>query len=170
MQLREQKEAVEVLVDSVVDTYYSGFNKSLQNYSQILRLFSESRSQVRPAAAPPPPRRPDECSKEGPPMMRRRVRALQLESLRRSLETAQRQLSLRPAALRELYQRDLMLGDVARLLDDVAAVVEVPARVATLQANGVSGGVQNGAGGEDRCRMRGCPRRPACVCGCQARS
>lgn len=52
MQLREQKEAVEVLVDSVVDTYYSGFNKSLQNYSQILRLFSESRSQVRPAAAP----------------------------------------------------------------------------------------------------------------------
>ena len=47
------------LVDSVVDTYYSGFNKSLQNYSQILRLFTESRAQVRrmpvlPAAAPSP--------------------------------------------------------------------------------------------------------------------
>ena len=42
MQLREHWLSIDALVDSAVDTHYSGFNKSLQNYSQILRLFSES--------------------------------------------------------------------------------------------------------------------------------
>ncbi len=42
MQLREHWVAIDALVDTAVDTHYSGFNKSLQNYSQILRLFSES--------------------------------------------------------------------------------------------------------------------------------
>ncbi len=30
----------------MVESHYSGFNKSLQNYSQILRLFSEARAQL----------------------------------------------------------------------------------------------------------------------------
>ena len=46
LQLREHWLAIDTLVDSVVDIHYSGFNKSLQNYSQILRLFSESRAQL----------------------------------------------------------------------------------------------------------------------------
>ena len=45
-QLREHWLAIDNLVDSAVEAHYSGFNKSLQNYSQILRLFSESRAQL----------------------------------------------------------------------------------------------------------------------------
>lgn len=43
MQLRQQWNAVDKLVDQVVDVHHTGFNKSLQNYSQILKLFTESR-------------------------------------------------------------------------------------------------------------------------------
>jgi hypothetical protein len=46
VQLREQRAAVEELVDCVVEGYHAGFNKSIHNYSQILRLFSESKLQV----------------------------------------------------------------------------------------------------------------------------
>lgn len=58
---------------------------------------------------------------------------MQLDSLRRSLETAHAQLGTQPTALRELYQRDLMLGDVERLLKDVQTVTAVPAKVLGLQ-------------------------------------
>ena len=44
--MREHWVAVDALVDSAVDAHYAGFNTSLQNYSQILRLFSESRAQL----------------------------------------------------------------------------------------------------------------------------
>ncbi|KAL5543049.1 hypothetical protein UlMin_010759 [Ulmus minor] len=40
--LKEQSDIVEEVVDEVVHAYHSGFNKAIQNYSQILRLFSES--------------------------------------------------------------------------------------------------------------------------------
>ncbi|KAL0838022.1 hypothetical protein Bca101_089912 [Brassica carinata] len=40
--LKEQSDVVEEVVDEVVHSYHGGFNKAIQNYSQILRLFSES--------------------------------------------------------------------------------------------------------------------------------
>ena len=46
LQLREQRANIEQLVGAVVEGYHSGFNKSLHNYSQILRLFTESKLQV----------------------------------------------------------------------------------------------------------------------------
>lgn len=45
-QLRDQRAHIEELVDAVVEGYHSGFNKSIHNYSQILRLFTESKLQV----------------------------------------------------------------------------------------------------------------------------
>jgi exocyst complex component 4 len=42
VQLREQQQAVEAMVEQVVDVHHNGFNKSIQNYSQVLRLFTES--------------------------------------------------------------------------------------------------------------------------------
>eukprot|EP00976_Prorocentrum_cordatum_P077909 1182880-Prorocentrum_minimum.AAC.1 len=42
--LREQQRNVEAMVDQVVEVHHNGFNKSIQNYSQILRLFTESTS------------------------------------------------------------------------------------------------------------------------------
>ncbi|KAM7526869.1 hypothetical protein LguiA_016771 [Lonicera macranthoides] len=44
--LKEQSDIVEEVVDEVVHAYHSGFNKAIQNYSQILRLFSESAQSV----------------------------------------------------------------------------------------------------------------------------
>ncbi|CAH8356409.1 unnamed protein product [Eruca vesicaria subsp. sativa] len=40
--LKEQSDVVEEVVDEVVHAYHGGFNKAIQNYSQILRLFRES--------------------------------------------------------------------------------------------------------------------------------
>ena len=45
-QLRDQRAHIEELVDAVVEGYHGGFNKSIHNYSQILRLFTESKLQV----------------------------------------------------------------------------------------------------------------------------
>ncbi|XP_021833890.1 exocyst complex component SEC8 [Prunus avium] len=44
--LKEQSDVVEEVVDEVVHNYHSGFNKAIQNYSQILRLFSESTESI----------------------------------------------------------------------------------------------------------------------------
>jgi exocyst complex component 4 len=44
--LKEQSDIVEEVVDEVVHAYHSGFNKAIQNYSQILRLFSESTQSI----------------------------------------------------------------------------------------------------------------------------
>ncbi|CAD7697878.1 unnamed protein product, partial [Ostreobium quekettii] len=44
-ELKGQKERLERLIDSVVDVYHNGFNLAIQNYSQILQLFSGSREQ-----------------------------------------------------------------------------------------------------------------------------
>ncbi|XP_024025948.1 exocyst complex component SEC8 [Morus notabilis] len=44
--LKEQSDVVEEVVDEVVHAYHSGFNKAIQNYSQILRLFSESTESI----------------------------------------------------------------------------------------------------------------------------
>ncbi|KMZ75690.1 Exocyst complex component SEC8, partial [Zostera marina] len=44
--LKDQSDVVEEVVDHVVHAYHSGFNKAIQNYSQILRLFSESAESI----------------------------------------------------------------------------------------------------------------------------
>lgn len=44
--LKEQSNVIEDVVDEVVHAYHGGFNKAIQNYSQILRLFSESTQSV----------------------------------------------------------------------------------------------------------------------------
>ncbi|KAG0452197.1 hypothetical protein HPP92_025837 [Vanilla planifolia] len=44
--LKEQSDLVEDVVDEVVHAYHHGFNKAIQNYSQILRLFSESAESI----------------------------------------------------------------------------------------------------------------------------
>ncbi|KAH7315645.1 hypothetical protein KP509_21G058500 [Ceratopteris richardii] len=44
--LREQRDAIEDIVDDVVRAYHSGFNKAFHNYSQILKVFSDSTSSV----------------------------------------------------------------------------------------------------------------------------
>ncbi|XP_022765454.1 exocyst complex component SEC8-like [Durio zibethinus] len=44
--LKEQSDVVEDVVDEVVHAYHGGFNKAIQNYSQILRLFSESTESI----------------------------------------------------------------------------------------------------------------------------
>lgn len=44
--LKEQSEVIEDVVDEVVHAYHSGFNRAIQNYSQILRLFSESAESI----------------------------------------------------------------------------------------------------------------------------
>ncbi|KAK6933420.1 Exocyst complex component Sec8, N-terminal [Dillenia turbinata] len=45
--LKEQSDVIEEVVDEVVHSYHSGFNKAIQNYSQILRLFSESTESIK---------------------------------------------------------------------------------------------------------------------------
>ncbi len=54
LQLRDQRQVVEETVDDIVQGYHSGFNKAIHNYSQILRLFSDAKSQVRLASPPLP--------------------------------------------------------------------------------------------------------------------
>lgn len=44
--LKEQSDIIEEVVDEVVHGYHSGFNKAIHNYSQILRLFSESAESI----------------------------------------------------------------------------------------------------------------------------
>ncbi|KAK2995859.1 hypothetical protein RJ640_015819 [Escallonia rubra] len=44
--LKSQSDTIEEVVDEVVHAYHSGFNKAIQNYSQILRLFSESTQSI----------------------------------------------------------------------------------------------------------------------------
>ncbi|KAJ8627792.1 hypothetical protein MRB53_021099 [Persea americana] len=44
--LKEQSEIIEEVVDEVVHAYHGGFNKAIQNYSQILRFFSESAESI----------------------------------------------------------------------------------------------------------------------------
>ncbi|CAI0442647.1 unnamed protein product [Linum tenue] len=45
--LKEQRDIVEEVVDEVVHAYHGGFNKAIQNYSQILKLFSDSAESIR---------------------------------------------------------------------------------------------------------------------------
>uniref|UniRef100_A0A1D1Y1X3 Exocyst complex component Sec8 n=1 Tax=Anthurium amnicola TaxID=1678845 RepID=A0A1D1Y1X3_9ARAE len=44
--LKEQIDVIEEVVDEVVHAYHGGFNKAIQNYSQILRFFSESAESI----------------------------------------------------------------------------------------------------------------------------
>lgn len=46
LQLRQQKEQLEGLVDTLVAGYHSGFAKSIQHYSTILHLFADAKEQV----------------------------------------------------------------------------------------------------------------------------
>ena len=55
MQLSVQRDAIDGLVDEVVEVYHVGFNKAIHNYSQILANFADSKNQVPtlPAFWPP---------------------------------------------------------------------------------------------------------------------
>eukprot|EP01018_Ginkgo_biloba_P010843 Gb_36536 [translate_table: standard] len=44
--LKERSNIIEDVVDEVVHGYHNGFNKAIHNYSQILRLFSESAESI----------------------------------------------------------------------------------------------------------------------------
>ncbi|XP_074263110.1 exocyst complex component SEC8-like [Silene latifolia] len=44
--LKENNDVIEDVVNEVVHAYHSGFNRAIQNYSQILRLFSESAESI----------------------------------------------------------------------------------------------------------------------------
>ncbi|MCO5586381.1 hypothetical protein L7F22_040321 [Adiantum nelumboides] len=44
--LQEQRDAIEDIVDDVVRGYHNGFNKAFHNYSQILKVFSDSTSSI----------------------------------------------------------------------------------------------------------------------------
>ena len=44
-ELRDRQQRVEALVDDIVKGYHGGFNKSIHNYSEILRLFTEAQTQ-----------------------------------------------------------------------------------------------------------------------------
>ena len=44
--MKARKEKLERLVDDVVSSYHSGFNKAIHNYSEILRLFTKAQDQV----------------------------------------------------------------------------------------------------------------------------
>ncbi|KAH9622366.1 hypothetical protein KSS87_007211 [Heliosperma pusillum] len=44
--LKEHNDVIEDVVNEVVHAYHSGFNRAIQNYSQILRLFSESEESI----------------------------------------------------------------------------------------------------------------------------
>lgn len=46
LQLREREARLGELLDMVVEGYHTGFARSIQNYSQILQLFEDSRQQV----------------------------------------------------------------------------------------------------------------------------
>lgn len=46
LQLRKHEARLAELVDMVVEGYHPGFARSIQNYSQILQLFQDSREQV----------------------------------------------------------------------------------------------------------------------------
>ena len=70
----------------------------------------------------------------------------QLESLRRSLEAAARRLGTQSRGLVAQYTRDLALTDTLRLLGDIQACVEVPARVARLEESKVGAGQPVGSG------------------------
>ncbi len=58
---------------------------------------------------------------------------LQLESLRRSLESAKRRLSAQSRHMSQQWQRHITLSDTLRLLDDVQAVAQLPARLQQLE-------------------------------------
>lgn len=45
-QLRDTSERLGAQLDAVVEGYHTGFARSIQNYSQILALFAESKEQV----------------------------------------------------------------------------------------------------------------------------
>lgn len=46
LQMRDKWYKVDAIVDSVVEEYHQNFNQSLQNFTQILRLFSDSRDSL----------------------------------------------------------------------------------------------------------------------------
>jgi len=47
MQLEQELKKVEAVIDTVVDSHHLGFNHAIENYSKILTLFNECKTQVR---------------------------------------------------------------------------------------------------------------------------
>lgn len=96
-ELKESRVRLEGLIDQVVDAYHNGFNVAIQNYSQILHLFTESRDQV--------------------------------DGLRLSLLDARRRLGAQSRVLRQQWCRSVKLEFASKIIDDVAEVMEVPAKI-----------------------------------------
>lgn len=46
MQLEQELKKVEAVIDTVVDSHHLGFNHAIENYSKILTLFNECKTQV----------------------------------------------------------------------------------------------------------------------------
>lgn len=47
MQLEQELKKVEAVIDTVVDSHHLGFNHAIENYSKILTLFNECKTQER---------------------------------------------------------------------------------------------------------------------------
>jgi Sec8 exocyst complex component specific domain len=47
VQLKQELDRCERVIDAVVDAHHLGFNHAIENYSKILSLFNECKSQVR---------------------------------------------------------------------------------------------------------------------------
>ena len=78
---------------------------------------------------------------------------LQLEALRRSLESAKRRLSAQSRHMSQQWQRHITLSDTLRLLDDIQAVAQLPARLQKLEEGKVCawpGGRGHGSFSEGR--------------------
>ncbi|GMH35477.1 hypothetical protein BSKO_03345 [Bryopsis sp. KO-2023] len=99
--LKDSKRRLEALIDQVVDVYHNGFNLAIQNYSQILQLFTESRDQV--------------------------------DTLRMSLMDGRRRLGAQSRLLRQQWSRSVQLDCTSQILEDVQAVVDVPAKIDAFQ-------------------------------------
>lgn len=96
-ELKESKVRLQGLIDQVVDAYHNGFNVAIQNYSQILHLFTESRDQV--------------------------------DGLRLSLLDSRRRLGAQSRVLRQQWCRSVKLDFAVKIVDHVAEVLEVPAKI-----------------------------------------
>ncbi|KXZ42768.1 hypothetical protein GPECTOR_119g399 [Gonium pectorale] len=96
-ELRNACERLGYQLDAVVEGYHAGFARSIQNYSQILQLFEESKQQV--------------------------------ESLKRSLADAAKQLGTHSKTMNSQWRKTVSLESSLRLLADVRTLVEVPARI-----------------------------------------
>ncbi|TQD82330.1 hypothetical protein C1H46_032103 [Malus baccata] len=142
--LKEQSDVVEEVVDEVVHNYHSGFNKAIQNYSQILRLFSESTQSVGVLKVDlaEAKKRLSARSKQLHQLWYRSVTLRHIISLLDQIEgiskvdlaEAKKRLSARSKQLHQLWYRSVTLRHIISLLDQIEGISKVPARIEKLIA------------------------------------